>query len=187
MPHSRSSSSYTYQPPRSFTSVLPAARLQATAHNGSPLAHTCHHDDTNPGKSIFSGAETPTAEETLNNGVTLIIFSGLFRVILGLLTQLHYCRWWLTRTAWALHTTYQSIVIPGFRRLRHKSTEVLGEWMLTKPGAFMAARVTYAVTIRTPSGHYITLTVQAINSTAAASAVRDMAGGGTVTAIEQIG
>jgi len=91
------------------------------------------------------------------------------------------------QSGFSLHITYQSIVIPDFRRLRHKSTEVLGEWMLTKPGAFMAARVTYAVTIRTPSGHYITLTVQAINSTAAASAVRDMAGGGTVTAIEQIG
>lgn len=51
----------------------------------------------------------------------------------------------------------------------------------------MAARVTYAVTVRTPSGHYMTLTVQAINETAAASAVRDMAGGGTVTAIERIG
>ncbi len=51
----------------------------------------------------------------------------------------------------------------------------------------MAARVTYAVTIKTPSGHYMTLTVQAINETAASAAVRDMAGGGTVTAIERIG
>jgi len=51
----------------------------------------------------------------------------------------------------------------------------------------MAVRVTYAVTIRTPSGTYLTLTVQAINETVAAAAVRDIAGGGTVTAIERIG
>lgn len=50
----------------------------------------------------------------------------------------------------------------------------------------MAVRVTYAVTIRTPSGHYVTLTVQAINDLAAASAARDLAGGGTVTAIEKL-
>ena len=44
-----------------------------------------HGDEINIHKSIFSGAESQTAEETSGNGVTLIIFSGLSRVILGLL------------------------------------------------------------------------------------------------------
>lgn len=50
----------------------------------------------------------------------------------------------------------------------------------------MAAYVTYAVNIRTPSGSYITLTVQAINETAAIAAVKDMAGGGEVAWIRRL-
>lgn len=49
----------------------------------------------------------------------------------------------------------------------------------------MATNMLYAVYIRTPQGNYVTLTISAINETAAASAAREMVGGevGSVTKI----
>lgn len=51
----------------------------------------------------------------------------------------------------------------------------------------MAVYVTYAVHIRTPSGHYVTLTVQAINDNEAIAAVKDMVGGGEVAWVRRLG
>ena len=50
----------------------------------------------------------------------------------------------------------------------------------------MAVHVLYAVYIRTPQGNYVTLTIAAINDTAAASAAREMVGGGEVAYIKRL-
>ena len=50
----------------------------------------------------------------------------------------------------------------------------------------MAAQVTYAVTVRLQNGQYATITVTAINDTAAASAVTAMTGG-EVSLIKRLG
>lgn len=50
----------------------------------------------------------------------------------------------------------------------------------------MAAYVTYAIHIRTPSGSYITLTVQAVTDNEAIAAVKDMVGGGEVAWVRRL-
>jgi hypothetical protein len=51
----------------------------------------------------------------------------------------------------------------------------------------MAALVTYSICLKTPSGAYVTLTVQATSDTEAIRAVRDLAGGGQVAWVRRLG
>ena len=50
----------------------------------------------------------------------------------------------------------------------------------------MAVQVSYAVSVRLPNGQYATLTISAINDTAAASAAAAMTGG-EVSSVRRLG